>query len=103
MKRAEPGTNRIRSAAEDICVSTVQQQDSAPRLAGGAAQGSEPLGDVGVADLALAELQLARIEAACRFDGCAPDCRVRASALRSVVALAVQAVDGMLASGDGAT
>jgi hypothetical protein len=34
--------------------------------------------------LALAELELARVELACRFDGCATDCRVRASVLASV-------------------
>jgi hypothetical protein len=34
--------------------------------------------------LALAELELARVEAACLYDGCGPDCRVRASVLASV-------------------
>ena len=34
--------------------------------------------------LALAELELARVEAACRFDSCGLDCRVRESVRRSV-------------------
>jgi len=37
--------------------------------------------------LALAALELARVEAACRFDGCGPDCSVAASVRRSYESL----------------
>ena len=49
--------------------------------------------------LALAQLELERIEAACRFDRCEADYRVRASALASVeaVRLAYWASTGVVA------
>jgi hypothetical protein len=53
----------------------------------------------GAERLALAQLELERIEAACRFDRCEADCRVRAAALASVeaVRLAYRVSTGVVA------